>query len=651
MRSMDLQEIYNSAIEAGQNRDYHSAVKLLTHVVSQTDGFPQALLYLGRSYHALGQFDKAVQVLEFYLKIAPGSEPGHFFLGRTYLALNYPERAIEKLGYVVRINPKFSAALGLLGFAYLKMRKSALAVKYLEKALELDPDNERLFTAYLNALLVKALRLSARKQYEEAESIFLFILKNRNDNILAHIHLARIYRELGNSRGALSHYEQVSRLSPNDPVVPLLKAVIHLQSGDTHSALKELEATPYDPASILSGQGTGVSDNPLITLGADVDPSLLERFFAFSLFRDGRHHESIDFCRRLLRKDYRDADVHGIMAESLMRLNEYEKARNHYLRSVEYSQDVLEYRYGLTLAMWELRDLEGVKKQVNRIRRMQPEDQTARYFAILCQAENNETPRETITELQNMIRRMGPDVNLMSALGRQYLINAMPELSEGWFKRSLDMDEKHRDSYLALIRAYMEMEKKDAAREVYGNYFRVFPRDWSVRREYIRLLISLKDFENASEELFALLSKVPHNRGIKKSLARCYTKMKRFQEAAILYKDLLRDDVDSISLLRSLTYCMGRMDNSASAIELLEGALKYHGERPEILMPLGVLYSRKADYEKAKTIFRQLTALGPKNWKVYHNLAMLYRRTGQEIFAKKFFDTARRYREETKEKK
>ena len=63
MRSMDLQEIYNSAIEAGQNRDYHSAVKLLTHVVSQTDGFPQALLYLGRSYHALGQFDKAVQVV------------------------------------------------------------------------------------------------------------------------------------------------------------------------------------------------------------------------------------------------------------------------------------------------------------------------------------------------------------------------------------------------------------------------------------------------------------------------------------------------------------------------------------------------------------------------------------------------------------
>ena len=66
-----------------------------------TDRYPQALLFLGRAYHALGEFSRAAQALNFYLRGKPDSIAGRFFLGRVYIALEaYPEafRHLKRVG-------------------------------------------------------------------------------------------------------------------------------------------------------------------------------------------------------------------------------------------------------------------------------------------------------------------------------------------------------------------------------------------------------------------------------------------------------------------------------------------------------------------------------------------------------------------------
>ena len=97
MDDSNYRELFREALEAGERRNYGRAARLLTHLVSHTDEFPQAILYLGRSYHALGRYDRAVLALEHFLKLYPGSEAGHFFLGRSYLALGYLHRAAARL--------------------------------------------------------------------------------------------------------------------------------------------------------------------------------------------------------------------------------------------------------------------------------------------------------------------------------------------------------------------------------------------------------------------------------------------------------------------------------------------------------------------------------------------------------------------------
>lgn len=628
MQEASYGQLFEEAVRAGQSRDYKTAIELFTRIVSRTDRYPQSLLYLGRSYHALGQYNRAVLALEFYNKIFPESPPGRFFLGRTYLALGYYENAIRNLRYAADHNPAFLPAQSFLGLAYLKIRKPELAVRYFEIALEIEPDNQRVFTGYLNALLVKAIRLFHRKRFDEAESIFRFIHEHRDDSILAHLYLGRIYRLTGQDSKSLDHYDTAARLSPGDPVFPMLKAFILLRTGDVQSAFRELDRVKE----IFGG-------SPFTK-----DPDFLLKLITITLFRKKQYRNAISYGRQVLRSNYRDDDVHAIIAESYLNLQEYEKARNHFMRSIEVNRNRLDYHHGLALALWRLKDYNALRRTINRMRRIAPEDKMTRYFEGLYMAESDDPSEETLHTLQALIRDVGPDTNLMYALGRVYLKLGLPEFSEGWFLRTLKLDDHHGECYLALINTYELLGELEKQRDALAGYIELFPGDWEKRDELIQKLMATESYEEASRQIASILARSPRNKLMKQKLAFCYVRMKNLAEAAVIYRDLLKDEPRSIPLLHSLASCLDKSGNPAMAIELLSRADDFMKNNPSILLPLGVLHSRNEHYEKATEIFRKVIAIIPGDWRAYQNLAVLYGRTGQESFAAKFYRTAQKYR-------
>ncbi len=633
MQHTEYDRVYEEALKAGGERDYPRAVRLLTWLVASTDQYPQALLYLGRSYHALEQHGNAVRIFEFYLKLVPDSGPGHFFLGRTYLAIGQYRKSAAHLRYVTEHNPNFLPAQSLLGLTFLKLRKPDIAIKYFRYALDIDPDNQKVFTGYLNALMIKSIRLCNKGEVEEAEKILCFILKNRTDAILPHIYIARIYRDMGMTDRAIKHYEHASRLSPHDPVFPLLKSIAMLQSGDTASALKEIDRLRDMQKDIPA------TDNP----------EILIKFLTISLFQQKRYREALRYGKQLLKANYRDADIHAIYAESYLNLGEFQKARNHFQRCIDIRGDQREYHHGLSLALWELKDYNALLRETNRIQRIYPEDDMAQYFKSLCLAEREENAEANIPSIRNLIRKLGPDVHLMYALGREYLRNGMTELSEGWFLRTIKLDNRHQNAYQSLIDVYRIMAREDKARSLYSQYLALYPDDAKTKRGFIRLLIKIEAYEEAAHEITSLLSHKPGNKALKKNLARCTLKAEKFHEAAVLYKELLKDEPDSILYLRSLTYSLEKIGNLTEATNLLELAAQYFKNKTDVLLPLGVLYFKGERYEESSRVFRSIIEKTPKEWRAYQNLAVVYKATGQDDFADKFLDIAQKYRKEREE--
>ena len=139
MPTTNYAAMLSQAMEAGRKRDYRRAADLLARIVGSTDEFPQAQLYLGRAYHALGEFANAAQVLGFYVRSHPRSLSGLFFLGRAYLGMEEYGLAVRHLKRAVEQDPRFSPAYGLLGLACLKARRPDKAIWWFARALEVDP--------------------------------------------------------------------------------------------------------------------------------------------------------------------------------------------------------------------------------------------------------------------------------------------------------------------------------------------------------------------------------------------------------------------------------------------------------------------------------------------------------------------------------
>jgi tetratricopeptide (TPR) repeat protein len=625
MRTQDYAALFAEAMKAGQNRDYAKAVELLARIVGSTDRFPQALLYLGRSYHALGDFSRAAQTLNFYIRGRPESVAGRFFLGRAYIALDQFPQAIRHLRKALDLDPAFSPAYGLLGLAYLKAKRPDKAIWQFAKALEIDPQNRRLQVGYLNTALVLAIRLFYRGELLDAARLFTEVLEQRRASILPHLYLASIYRELGKDSLALSHMDAAATISPEDPFLPLQKALILLSQGKKAAAAEEIKAG----VRLLK---TGVS--PAST------PEDVLRFITVNLFKERRYRETVFYAAKLLRGAYNDPQLHALVGEAYRNLGDLTKAKNHYLRAIEKDRGSRELRYGLLSVLWEREEWGELLAQAARLIQKDRSDGPGRYFHSLALSRTGAAVEQVLAELQQQVRAHGPDPVLMAELGAAYVRAGMPELAEGWYLRAMKRGSDDPATLLALAGIYEGLGRRDRQADAISRYLELRPFDRAARRGYLRILLELESFPDAAEQIALLLPMEPDNEKLKSTLAVCYRRTGRYADALVLLKDLLARSPRSQEHMKAAIYCLDRMGARAVAIRALESFIQHQGESLSLTLMLGVLRFQDGAHAKAAEIFRKAVSMAPRDWRANRNLGMVYRAMGNNEFSEKFLAKA-----------
>ncbi len=617
--------LLDEAVEAGRKRDYTRAVEILLRVVGSTDRYPQALLYLGRSYHALGEHARAVQALNFYVRQRPGSAAGHFFLGRSYLALEAFSPAIRHLRQATEANPRFAAAFGLLGLAWLKARRSEKAIWCFARALELDPQNVRLQVGYLNTALVLAIRLFYRGQLVDSARLFNEVLEQRRQSILPHLYLASIYKELGQNKASLFHIDAASKMSPRDPFLHLQKALVLLSQDQKKEAAEELRIGTQLLKSSVAPQS-----NPRDVL----------RFITVNLFRQRRYRETILYGTRLLKDDYDDPQLHTMVGESYRSLGDYSKAKNHFLRALEKDRGSFEIRYGLLAVLWDRGEFKELLEEAGRVLQKNPRDETASYFHSLALARTEGAIEKVLAELQQQVRARGPDLVLMAELAAAYVRAGLPELAEGWYRRVLRISADDLDALEALAGIYETIGKPDMQRDALRRYLTLDPDDKTARRQLIRLLLRVESFADAAEQIALLLPLEPNNAKLKSTLAVCYRRTGKYAEALVILKDLLSTDPGSQELMKAAVYCLDKIGARTTGIKAMESFMKKNGESLSLVLMLGVLHYQENTLEKSAELFRRAVAISPRDWRANRNLGMVYRRMGNTEYAEKFLAKA-----------
>ena len=641
-----------TAAEAGKKGNYHLAVKILGELISETDAPTEAWLLLGRSFHAIKDYSRALAAFNDYIRQRPHLGEGYFFAGRTYLTVGMPYKAVPFLRKALENLPGKSSDLqaaefksktkALLGTAYLKSKHSQAAVDILQSAVEEAPKDRRIYRAYLNSLMVRGIRLCGIGNYELGLQMLRFVLENRGEagmgeSPLLRLELGRAARETGNLQEALEHFTAALEISGGkgigDRRIRWSRASILMALGKTKEAIKEID--------IIRSYDKEVPDLPW-------NSELVDLFMIKAFLETGEWHRAAESCREWLKLRQDKPIIRALYAEALRNLGNFEVAHNHLQRALENDPNALEFWYADILVSWEGKDYKAVKKALRAAKSLGGDSDLLKRFEILCQARtSNDTP-SMITLLQNAIRSLGPEPELMYALAEAYLKVGLLEEALNWFKKTTALKADHQSAWLGEIAALeaiynsreasalVEASASEDLASLYVSYLERWPGNLSIRRDRALFLIKTCEYADAASELENLLIWEPSNPSLRRVLAYAYRKTGRYREAVVFLKALLKEKPRDTAILIEYSGCLERAGAGNHALEVLKKARELfqnttkRQEAADISLALGILYHRQNKTEKAFDYLREAAAINTKDPRPYEWMAVIARKNREE---------------------
>jgi tetratricopeptide (TPR) repeat protein len=642
MPEKESRALLEAAMRAGAARDYRKAAELLTQLLAQTDAVPEAHIYLGRARYALGEHGRAIESFRRYIRVGGDRAAGLFFLGRSYFACGRAREAVRCLRKSAAADPNKAPTWALLGAAALKLRKTKAAVDCLERAVGLAPQDKRIYHGYLNALYARGVRLLAHGDADMARQVLGFAVGNGLDGAAIRLWHAKALREAGRIKEALAECEAALAQAPRDPAIRWLRAGLLLAAGRQAEALHEFEAirSLYPDLPSLPADDEG-----------------LARLRASIAFREGRYKQAVSDCMPLLRKNPKDAALRSIAAESFRVLGDLEKSRDHWMRAVEAAPEESEFRLGLALALYDLGDYRASLAAAERARKLGAEDSEVDYYATLCRSRLGEDPDRLIPALQAQIRAraaagVGPasgaesgaslvDPRLLFALGEALYRSGRPDLASGWFEKVLVLVPDHELSLLYRISVAESLGDEAARGEAYAAYLAAYPDNQKLRHEYVSALASRGVWAEAASQLERGLAFGSPDERTRRLLALAYRNAARYREAAVVYRDLLRESPGSGDLLLGLAYCLERDGKTDYALALLEKAPRAAKARAAPWIMQAALYARAGKDEAAVGALRSAIERERGDEKAWKSLVSLYRKRGLSELAANCEEEAR----------
>jgi tetratricopeptide (TPR) repeat protein len=628
----------NAAIRAGTGGNYRRAAALLEGLISTEEVPPEAYLFLGRALHSLKDYTRALAAFNDFTRLRPQSPEGYRFSGRTYLTLGMPQRAVFFLKKTVELSPGDPVALALLGIAYLKSKHAAAAVEALQTAVEAAPQSRRIYRAYLNALLIRGISLCRQEDYGLGVQMLRFVLDQGLDLPLLRLELGRACRELGENEEAAAHYTKALEYAPDDMRIRWYRASILMILGRNAEALQEI-------ARIRSaGEERGEALLPDLPWNSE----LVDRFMIRAFLEAGDWRRAAEAARNWIKHRSPDPLVHAMFAEALRNLKDYPAAINHLDQALKLNPGQVQLWYAMLLCAWEGENQNALRRALKNLKALNGDRDIIRRFSLLLESKTGEDDQRVVTLLQNALRTLGPEPELMYALGEKYLKIGLIEAALTWFKKTLLFQENHERARLGEIAAFEALAGEgsppaaEELRAAYEAYLARWPDNYAIRREQALFLVRRGDFKKALGELEKMLAWEPANPTLRRVLAYCYRKTGRYREAAVFLKALLKEKPKDPGLLLEYSGCLARSGASAYAMAVLEKAARSFPKSAEAPLALGLLFYREGKTGRAYELFRESAKRGSTDPRPYQWMAAIARERGDAEGARRFEEAAKK---------
>ncbi|MBO8131782.1 MAG: tetratricopeptide repeat protein [Candidatus Marinimicrobia bacterium] len=382
-----------------------------------------------------------------------------------YKAGKYAE-SLEKCRALIKLEPDYPAAIFLLSKIYFNLGELDSARNYIDKAISLDPANqefrkERENMSNFISKLAEASRLYNNAKYEEAEKIYLEIIKLNPNFADSYYLLARVYVKLGKYKEAKVYFTKALELKPDEKkyldnynaiVKQLLYEGNQLQkSRDYRGAIEKFKnAISLKPDDYLAYYLTSV----VYLLIKDYDST-----FKYI-------HKAIE-----LNKEYPKAYL--VKGKAHYYKGEYQKAIESFKMALEIDPEYVDALKNLGIVYYKMRNL----------------DEALKYYFEALKHEKN-------------------DANIYENIGA--ILNEQKKYEESikYLKKAVELDPRDNGSWLRLAQAYNFLGLPEKAKETVNRALQIKPR-WAPALIELGLAEKALGNKSAAKQAFLMAARDP----------------------------------------------------------------------------------------------------------------------------------------------
>jgi protein O-GlcNAc transferase len=305
---MDLQQLYNQALQAQQNGNLMEAARLYGQILAARP-VPELMVNYANVLARMGQHAEAMALYDRALKSKADFFEALFNRANLLLETRRPLEALADFDRMVAIRPNVPGMWNNRGTALRQLRRTQEALASYERAVSLAP-------RHMNALTNRAIALFDLRRLDEALAAADAALALQDDFAEALYVKANILRDLGRLSEARSCYERVLTAAPGHSLAlnGLAQVTAALCDWPGAAAL-----TPRLTSDIMAGRSL---IQPFVLMGYSDDAALLRRCAENYIHRVAPAQPPLcdrkPYCHERIRVAYLSADFHQHPTAQLM---------------------------------------------------------------------------------------------------------------------------------------------------------------------------------------------------------------------------------------------------------------------------------------------------------------------------------------------
>ncbi|MBI5417878.1 tetratricopeptide repeat protein, partial [Candidatus Poribacteria bacterium] len=621
----------------------------------------QSLLETGERYIEQNDFEKAQEIMQRVVEIAPDNPEYINTLASIYIKLNNPKLAEEKYQEAIVKDPFFIKSYNNLGLSYIGQGKIIQAIEVFEQGLKKD----RTYPKIYNNL---ALAYYDVKMIYKAIDTLERGMKSCTADTDMRLNLAALYQEMGWNNLALNEYRAAEENDPDNIKIMFGKSSFYMKQELFTEAIKILEQ-------ILSGHRMYAENQRVY------------HYLGYCYKRKGDFEKGEFFLKKNLKKFpgdieslyelysiYRDQNN---ISKAILIYKEIKKLNPEYLfytnllplwkQIIEYSVFLhidsknIQYNRSLAECYYKLGLLDEVLKITSKIIKEDKDDFSILLIHGLTSYHRGnfhksiETFKYIITKfndkiephfyLYNLYRETGefPDsekeyeiakkLNSGSKFSADYFIlDKNLEAEREQLRVKIKKDDKNAELHYAFGKLFEKLGLNDYAILEYQDVI-LYEKDFlSAYSALIDLYLRTCQFDKAKKIADKLIEAAPDNKlsfsisdKVKiflKTLSKSNDVEQELSEYQILVNDEVNFDTDKFIKLGKLYLKIGE---TGIAMQIVEKGLQKFQNNIKLLTVKGEIVYTEGNEKEAENIFDTIFGIDPRNPEVHYHLRNIYR--------------------------